>query len=492
MSKIRVLLVHPEASVRALLTSMLQTLGCQIEEASSDRVAVRKLDPAPVDLVLATCEPADPEALELLAYLHRKHPRVPCVLLFAAPHPDRMREALDEGAAAVLRYPLPAAALRLAVAQTLGLTRPAPSEAPRPTATPHAAHAIAAAPAAARAPAHALTGGPAAATPPEFADVVGHDPKLRQTLELAAAIAPSRAPVLLVGEPGAGKKLLARALHRAGARADGPFVELECRGLGEAALEVELFGEVLSGGRFRPGRISQARGGTLYLDEVTALSPALQAKLVRAIRDGEYEPVDSDRPRDADVRFVLATREDLVALVERDQFRADLYYRISVLALNVPPLRHRGEDVVRLAEHFRARFARELGRDVPGFVPEALEMLRHHDWPGNVRELENAVEWAVVHCHGARIEPRHFALNWRRPERPVPRPGRATARPPAAEILPLKEALEGPERRLILEALKALNWNRQETARALNINRTTLHKKMKKYGLLLDEPTCAH
>ena len=463
MSQNRVLLVHPEASVRALLTSMLQTLGCQIEEASSDRVAVRKLDPAPVDLVLAACEPADPEALELLAYLHRKHPRVPCVLMFAAPHPDRVREALDAGAAAVLRYPLPADALRAAVAQTLGLTGPAPSAAPRPTAAPHPAHAN------------------AAAAPPEFAEVVGQDPKLRQALELAAAIAPSRGPVLLVGELGAGKALLARALHRHGARCDGPFVELECRGLREAALEVELFGQVLPGGRLRPGRIARARGGTLYLDEVTALSPALQAKLLRAIRDGEYEPVDSDRPGEADVRFVLATREDLVTLVEREQFRADLYYRISVVTLNLPPLRHRGEDVVRLAEHFRARFAREIGRAVPGFTPEALEMLRHHDWPGNVLELENTVEQAVVHCHGARIEPRHLELNRRRPERP-----------PAAGIVRLKEALEDPERRLILEALEALNWNRQETARVLNINRTTLYNKMKKYGLLLDEPTWAN
>ena len=492
MSQNRILLVHSEASVRALLTSMLRTLGCHIEEASNDRVAVRKLDHAPVDLVLAACEPADPEALELLAYLHRKHPKVPCVLLFAAPHPDRVREALDEGAAAVLRYPLPAYALRAVVAQALGLTGPAPSAAPRPTAAPHAAYAIAAEPAGAQTTAHALTDGHAAAATPEFAEVVGQDPKLRQALELAAAIAPSRAPVLLVGESGAGKALLARTLHRHGARGDGPFVELECRGLHEAALEVELFGQVLPAGGHRSGRIARARGGTLYLDEVTALSPALLAKLLRAIEDGEYEPVDSDRPGQVDVRFVLATREDLVTLVERKQVRADLYYRISVVTLNLPPLRHRGEDVVRLAEHFRARFAREIGRAVQGFTPEALEMLRHHDWPGNVLELENAVERAVVHCRGAQIEPGHLELNRRRPERPAARPWHAAARPSAAGILRLKEALEGPERQLILEALEALNWNRQETARALDINRTTLYKKIKKYGLLLDEPTWAN
>ena len=159
------------------------------------------------------------------------------------------------------------------------------------------------------------------------------------------------------------------------------------------------------------------------------------------------------------------------------------------MTLDLPPLRHRGEDVVRLAEHFRARFAREIGRAVEGFTPEALEMLRHHDWPGNVRELENTVERAVVHCRGARIEPCHLELNRRRPERPAARPGHAAARPSAAGILRLKAALEGPERRLIVDALVALNWNRQETARALDIDRTTLYKKMKKYGLLFDEPT---
>jgi two-component system response regulator HydG len=289
--------------------------------------------------------------------------------------------------------------------------------------------------------------------------------------------------VLLVGESGAGKTLLARTLHQHGARGDGPVVELECRGLGETALEIELFGQVLPGGVLRPGRIARAQGGTLYLDEVTALSPALQAKLLRVIRDGQYEPVHSDRPGRVDVRFVLATCEDLATLVERGQFRADLYDRVRVVTLYVPPLRHRGEDVVRLAELLRARFAREIGRAVQGFTPEALEMLRDHDWPGDAVELENTVERAVVHCCGARIEPCHLELN-RRPERPAARPGHATA-----GSLRLSEALEGPERQLILEALVALNWNRQQTARALDINRTTLYRKMKKYGLRCDEPT---
>jgi DNA-binding NtrC family response regulator len=398
MSQNVVLLVHPEASIRALLTSMLQKLGCHIEEASNDRVAVRMLEQAPVDLVLAACESADPEALELLAYLHRKHPKVPCVMLFTAPHPDRVRVALNWGAASVLRYPLPAHALRAAVAQALGLTESAPSAAPRPTAAPHAAYVLAAAPAGARTPALALTNGPAAVTPPACAEVVGQE------------------------------------------------------------------------------RSARAQGGTLYLDEVTALRPELQSKLLRVIQDVEHEPVDSDRPGQADVRFVLATREDLVTLVEREPFRADLSHGISVTS-NLPPLRHRDEDVVRLAEHCRARFASEIDRAVQGITTKALEMLRDHDWQGSVLELENTVERVVVRCRGAQIEPCHLERNQQRSERPA-----------AAGILPLKEALEGPERQLILEALEALNGNRQKTAQVLGINRTTLYKKMKKYGLCSTRP----
>ncbi len=195
-----------------------------------------------------------------------------------------------------------------------------------------------------------------------------------------------------------------------------------------------------------------------------------------------------------DVRFVLASSEDLGALVESEQFRADLYYRISVVTLNIPPLRHRGDDVARLADYFRDRFAREIGRPAGSFSPDALEMLRNHSWPGNVLELENAVERAVVHCRGPRIESIHLDLNPIRTDRPTPAanvrsvPGKLAT----GDILPLKEALEAPERELILRALQALNWNRQETARVLDINRTTLYKKMKKYGLLFDEPVWAN
>jgi two-component system response regulator HydG len=488
MSQYRLLIVHPDASVRTLLGSMLQALGHHIEEACNDRVAVRLLDQAPVHLVIAGVEPDDPDALELLSYARRRYPGLPVVLLFPNLQTEKVREALQWGAASVLRFPVSATHLRAAVTQALGVTsgdvpvRPSASGSSDP-------HLVPVGPAAA----HAAAASGAAPPPARDADgdgLVGRDGHLRATVELAASIAPTRAPVLVVGERGTGKTQLARLLHRRSSRQSGPFVEFDCSSLREHQLEAELFGRAGFGTHDeRPGKLAQARGGTLLIKQVNALPPDLQSKLLRVIQDGTYEPVGSTQSLRADARLVLAAREDLAPLVDRGLFRQDLYYRISVVTLNLPPLRHRGDDIVRLAEHFRERYGRDIGRPVSAFAPEALELLRAHPWPDNVRELESVVERAVVLCRGPRIEREQLEFA-RRDPRPaqVTTPPRRNPRPAAAAILPLKEALEEPEKQLILQALEALNWNRQETARVLDINRTTLYKKMKKYGLLYDEP----
>lgn len=506
MRHTRLLIVHHDAPTRALMTSMLQTLGARIEEAANDRAAVRMLEREPADLVLAAADPVDPDALEFLNYLRRKHPTVMVIVVLASPHADRSREALIRGAASVLRFPLPATHLRAAVAQALGMPEPVgnvgssrspANEATRPLAAnghgggPPAAAARDFAP---RLPARAEAGPGALVPPParRLGGLVGEDPSLRQALELAVTIAPTRPPVLIVGEPGTGKTLVARTVHAHSGRRQGPFVELDCASSTEEELDVELFGRRAGFSEpERGGRVAAAEGGTLFLDEIARLSPAMQAKLARLLSAGEYEPVGSSATQRADVRLVAATAENLAALVEQGSFRQDLYYRLRVVSLELPPLRHRGEDIARLAEHFRERFAHELGRDLPGFSPEAMNALRAHPWPGNVVELENVVERALLHARGGRIEPLHLALN----PRTMPMPRHVpTSRPhlAAAVIQPLKEALEEPERLLILKALEALSWNRQETARVLDINRTTLYKKMKKYGLLFDEPVWAN
>jgi two-component system response regulator HydG len=512
MSQSRLLIVHPDPSVCGLMTSMLQTMGHRIEEAANDRVAVRMLEHDSVHLIVAGADPADADALEFLVYLRRKHPQIPVILLFSAPHQERTREALQRGAAAVLRFPLPATHLRAAVAQALG----EPEFASNPvhsaksvangisTGNGHSAH-----------PANSIHGatnghtgtksipsgynhakpganghGPAAPTP----TLIGEDPSLRNAIELAASIAPTRAPVLIVGERGTGKTLLARTLHHRSPRRDAPFIEVNCTGLRENVLEVELFGR--KGPAFndpgieRQGKLAKAQGGTLYIDDVAALSPALQHKLLRVLQDGEFEPVGSSQTVRCDVRVIVAAEQSLSDLVEEGRFRQDLHYRISVVTLKLSPLQHRGTDIERLAEHFRARFAHDIGKHVIGFSHDALELLRHHSWPGNVAELESAVERAVVMCRGGRIEPAQLELNSR--ETPSPRPAGGHRGTASLGIMPLKEALEEPEKQLILQALEALNWNRQETARVLDINRTTLYKKMKKYGLLYDEPVWAN
>lgn len=521
MNPHRLLIVHEDPQTLSLLTSMLQTMGHRIEEARNDRAAVRLIDQQPPSLVVAGADPNSDEALEFLVYLRRKHPSVPVVLVFASTHPERAREAMVRGASAVLRYPFPATQLRGAVSQALQVPE---QEAIHngngnvygngngngnghciagngiDTANGHAWR-------------HELNFGAGAApvrengvAGPGFAnghahagelkgEMIGDDPSLRQAIELAGTISPTRAPVLIVGERGTGKTLLARTMHARSPRRDGPFVELSCSALREAALEIELFGRKSShlGEPERQGKVAQAHGGLLLLDDVESLSPALQYKLLRLIRDGEYEAVGSNQTLRADVRVVVGTNDDLSARVRVGEFRQDLYYRISVITLKLPPLRHRGGDIEKLAEHFRHRFSREIGRSVAAFSPDAIERLNAHEWPGNVHELEHVVQQAVVLCRGSRVEVNHIVFN-------APAPAHAAAgrlngpgtnRMPkphvAVGILPLKEALEVPEKQIILQALEALNWNRQETAKVLDINRTTLYKKMKKYGLLLDD-----
>ncbi len=534
MNQTRILIVHHDPSVGKLMTSMLQTLGHKIDEAPNDRVAVRMLEQAPANLVLAGAEPDHPDALEFLTCLRRKYPHMPVILLFPGPHPERARDAMVRGAAAVLRFPLPATGLRAAVAQALGEPEPFSGSKPAggavgyPTGAGNLSNYSSTAIGngvgngvghangghgyrnGLSSPISAMPNGlgngyrridvgppmPSSAAPgrtEEIPALITNDPVLRQVVELASTIAPTRAPVLIGGEKGVGKTLLARTMHRQGPRPDAPLFEISCSTIKEAQLEAELFGRRGDGitSPDVPGKIAAARGGTIVLEEVSALSDNLQEKLLRLLRDNQYESAISGTTEAADVRVIMTTREDLATLAREGMFRQDLYYRISVVALKLPPLRHREDDMDRLADHFRARFARQMGKDVTAFSPEVVDVLRSHPWPGNVLELEQAIERAVVVCRGVRIEPNHLALINR--ETGMGRPSSRPRRPHVnLGILPLKEALEGPEKELILQALEALNWNRQETARVLDINRTTLYKKMKKYGLLFDEPAWAN
>ncbi len=485
MNKARLLIVHPEPSTLALLTSMLRSLEHVIDEAANDRVAVRLMERGGVGLVLACVDPSDPEGLELLAYIRRKHRHVPVILLFSTANIDRAKEALRLGALTVLKYPVPATELRAAVTQALGAASvpvtngiPAPHINGTPTPAPAAATP---APSAPRADVLARELG-----------VIGTDASLRQAIELAGSIAPTRSPVLLVGEHGTGKTLLGRAIHNLGTWSDQPFVTLDGAALADLQADRERFEFKADALGDAPpaewsAKLTQAQGGTLFLSEVAALTSTLQWHLLRALQGREADPTGLLPGPAQDVRFLLSTSENLAALVEQGKFRQDLYHRISVICLKLPPLRHRGNDIEQLAEYFRSRFAQEFGKNVVGFTRDALDALLKHDWPGNVRELEGVIQRGVVLCQGTRITSGHLSpsLGHGRTARTSPKAPRPHL---PMSIRPLKEALEEPEKRIIIQALQALNWNRQETARVLDINRTTLYKKMKKYGLLVDGP----
>lgn len=310
--------------------------------------------------------------------------------------------------------------------------------------------------------------------------VLGTHPTMCRALDIVERIAATPATVLITGESGTGKSLLARQIHAASGRG-GRFVEVACGSLSEALLESELFGHVA--GAFtgavadRAGKFLQADGGTIFLDEIATASPAMQVKLLRVLQEMQFEPVGGSKTHAVDARVILATNEDLETLVAAGRFRADLYWRINVVVIEMPALRSRPSDIPLLAAHFLARAAAKAGRQVEGFTGAAVEALLNHAWPGNVRELEHAVERGVFLGRGDLVDLADLppAVAGRIP-RPLVVSGNASA-------APLKTALAHPERQLIIDALDRHGWRRDAAARALGINRTTLYKKVKRLGM---------
>lgn len=331
-------------------------------------------------------------------------------------------------------------------------------------------------------------------------NIIGSDYRMQKVYDLIEAVAPSRTTVLVEGDSGTGKSMVARAIHIRGDRAAGPFITFACGAIPETLLESELFGHVK--GAFtgadndKPGKILAANGGTLFIDEINSATPALQLKLLRVLQEKQFEPLGSHKTVSVDVRFILATNQSLQELVEKGMFREDLFYRINVVNIRLPSLRERLGDIQLLADHFIEKYAGEMNKRITGYNEQVLAALHRHHWPGNVRELENAIERAVVLCRRPMIElddlPDQLRVVGQGSSRTValsPASSGAAAIPALAQgwtPTPLERAMEEPEKQIILAALKANNWNRQETARQLDINRTTLYKKIKQYGL--DEP----
>ena len=308
--------------------------------------------------------------------------------------------------------------------------------------------------------------------------IVGHDHRMQRVYDLVDRIADTRATVLITGESGTGKSLLARAIHRRSSRRDQSFVEVACGAMPEALLESELFGH--AAGSFtgavgeKIGKFTQSDKGTIFLDEIGTASATLQVKLLRVLQEFSFEPVGSTKTIKVDSRVILATNENLAEAVAEGRFRQDLYYRVNVINIELPSLRERIADIPLLAAHFQQKTCEEAGRQGDGLTEETLQALQRYNWPGNVRELQNTIERAVLLGRGNKITLEDLP------------PQIAAGQPVSLEQLSgkaLKEAMSVPERAIILEMLENNRWNRNATADALGINRTTLYKKMKRLGI---------
>jgi len=312
-----------------------------------------------------------------------------------------------------------------------------------------------------------------------FEDIISKNHRMRELFAILPQIAVSGSTTLIEGESGTGKELFARAIHNLSSHREGPFVVANCAALPDTLLESELFGykagAFTGANRDKPGRFSLARGGTLFLDEIGDISPALQVRLLRVLQDRTFEPLGGTKAEMTDARLVLATNRPLAQLVERGEFRHDLFYRVNVVRIELPPLRERMEDVPLLIEHFVSRFNLLQGKDVGGVSPETARILGNHHYPGNVRELENIVEHSFVLCQGGVIEPRHLPAELR-PASP------ATPGAPGE-----RNTLRGIEADAIVTALKRNDWHRQAAADELGIHKTTLFRKIASLGIVLPE-----
>lgn len=451
---VRVLVVDDDRIILDSLGEFLRLEGYEVDSAGDFPSALRIMEQRTIDLILCDVNMPGGNGFELLHCVRKRFPQTVVVMMTAYGTIESAVEAIKMGAYDYLTKPIVDDELKVcierAVAQQALLRE---NRILKDTLE--------------------LRFG--------LENVVGHDYRMLKVFDLVESVAPSRVTVLVQGASGTGKSLIAKVIHQRSGRGEKPFVEVSCGALPETLLESELFGHVR--GAFtgaianKAGKFKAAHGGTLFLDEISAASPALQLKLLRVLQTHQFEPVGSNKTESVDVRVVLASNVNLEAEVKAGRFREDLFYRINVVTIDMPPLVDRVGDVPLLARYFLNHFSEQMNRLVTDFEPDAMQALLSYSWPGNVRELENVVERGVVLCRGRQIAagdlPPKLLAAPLTPERET-----ASYRP-----MPLKEALEEPEKRILEAALRANGWNRQLTAQQLVINRTTLYKKMKRYGL---------
>lgn len=445
MTESTILVADDEAGVRESLGRALQREGFRVVPAEDGQTALDALRGGGVDLILADLRMPGLDGLELLRAAKLLAPEVEVIVLSGHGTVEEAVTAMKEGAWDFLTKPFERAQLVRAVSKALT----------------HRALVLENRSLQRRLDELVGTG-----------EIIGESPAIRQVLELARQVAPTSATVLIQGESGTGKELVARALHEGSPRRGRRFIQVNCAALPETLLESELFGYergAFTGAAARKeGRFELADGGTLLLDEVGDLSAATQAKLLRVLQEGEFERVGGTKTLKVDVRIVAATNQDLTALVKERRFREDLYYRLNVITIEIPPLRERKEDIPLLAHHFLRRYATKNRREISGFSEPALEQLRAYPWPGNVRELEHAVERAVILARGNLIDLTDL-------------PATVSQAEPASRVvqIPIGMPLDEVEQRLIEETLRLTKGNKELAAKLLGIASRTIYRKLK-------------
>ena len=445
----RVLVVDDDPGHRAMLRATLRAAGYEVVEAGDGQQALERVDDQTPDLVLLDLRMPRMDGITALGQLREVNPALPIVIMTAYGSVDTAVDALKAGAYDYLTKPLDTDELLLSIARTLEhFELKAENQALRDRLGVGAG----------------------------FASIIGRSRAMRELVEVLQAAAPSDANIILTGDSGTGKDLVARAIHDASERGEGPFVAVSCAAIPGSLLESELFGHergAFTGAvRRHLGKFEQATGGTIFLDEIGDMPTELQAKLLRVLQSRQVERVGGEGQVGVDVRVISATNADLAAAMAEGAFRQDLYYRLAVIPVHLPGLSQRQADIPLLADHFLAQYSRRNNRTLRGFTPRAMDALTHYAWPGNVRELENAVERAVILSQGEFIDTDGLPEAIRRhredeDEGSGVRPG---------------HSVEEVMRELVLKTLEQTDGNRTEAARLLGISRQTLLTRLKEYG----------
>jgi DNA-binding NtrC family response regulator len=443
------LVVDDELFFRELLKDKLEKAGYTVELCESVEQAEKTLHEDYFDVVLSDIVMPGKTGMDLLKLLKEFDPEKPVILFTAHGRIEEAVKAMQEGAYDYITKPLDFYDLLNKVARATekyDLVR------------------------ANRVLVNQLT------TRYRFENIIGNSGKMQEVFAAISKVAPTKANVLILGESGTGKELVARAIHYNSKRREGPFVTVNCAAIPSELLESELFGHrkgSFTGAlRDKVGRFKLAEGGTIFLDEIGAMNINLQAKILRVLQEREFEEVGGEKTIKVDVRIISATNQDLAEGIEKGTFREDLYYRLSVFPLSLPPLRERKEDIMVLSEHFLNKFSEETGKAIKGFHPHAVKALVEYSWPGNVRELENAIERAVVMAEGqvVNLEELPVVLQTRQKSKT------------AAEI-EVGLTLRDMEREFIKKTLEALSHNKTKTAQLLGISLRGLRDKIKQFGL---------